>query len=51
MKSVKNISEYQILHLQKNPGGVFRNGAQAQEESICRTSSLYLSLTQNRFLE
>ena len=35
----------------KNPGGGFRNGAQAQEKSICRTSSLYLSLTQNRFID
>jgi uncharacterized protein (TIGR02452 family) len=32
----------------KNPGGGFLGGAQAQEESIARSSSLYLSLTQAR---
>jgi uncharacterized protein (TIGR02452 family) len=33
----------------KNPGGGFLRGAQAQEESIARSSSLYLALTQALF--
>jgi uncharacterized protein (TIGR02452 family) len=32
----------------KNPGGGFRKGASAQEESLARSSSLYLALTQDR---
>lgn len=32
----------------KNPGGGFRTGASAQEESLARTSSLYLALSQDR---
>ncbi|UJR19967.1 hypothetical protein I4U23_023099 [Adineta vaga] len=32
----------------KNPGGGFLKGSNAQEESIARTSSLYLTLSQNR---
>jgi uncharacterized protein (TIGR02452 family) len=34
----------------KNPGGGFLRGANAQEESIVRSSSLYSVLTQTRFL-
>lgn len=32
----------------KNPGGGFLGGAQAQEESLARSSSLYITLTQAR---
>jgi uncharacterized protein (TIGR02452 family) len=32
----------------KNPGGGFRKGASAQEESLARSSSLYLALSQDR---
>ncbi|CAF1472023.1 unnamed protein product [Adineta steineri] len=34
----------------KNPGGGFLKGAQAQEESLARSSSLYLAETQSRFM-
>ncbi|CAF1431635.1 unnamed protein product [Adineta steineri] len=34
----------------KNPGGGFLKGSQAQEESIARSSSLYLAETQSRFM-
>ena len=34
----------------KNPGGGFLRGASAQEESLARTSSLYLALTEERFI-
>jgi uncharacterized protein (TIGR02452 family) len=34
----------------KNPGGGFLRGANAQEESIARSSSLYLALTEERFI-
>ena len=33
----------------KNPGGGFTRGANAQEESLARSSSLYLALTEQRF--
>jgi uncharacterized protein (TIGR02452 family) len=33
----------------KNPGGGFLRGASAQEESLARSSSLYLALSQERF--
>ncbi|CAF1479243.1 unnamed protein product [Adineta steineri] len=33
----------------KNPGGGFLRGSSAQEESLARSSSLYLSISQNRF--
>ncbi len=33
----------------KNPGGGFLRGANAQEESLARSSSLYLALSQDRF--
>jgi uncharacterized protein (TIGR02452 family) len=32
----------------KNPGGGFRKGSSAQEESLARSSSLYLALSQDR---
>ncbi|UJR11182.1 hypothetical protein I4U23_015363 [Adineta vaga] len=34
----------------KNPGGGFLGGAQAQEESIARSSALYLAITQPQFM-
>ena len=34
----------------KNPGGGFLRGSNAQEESLARSSSLYLVLTQSQFL-
>jgi uncharacterized protein (TIGR02452 family) len=40
-----------VLHFAsaKNPGGAFLRGADGQEESLARSSSLYLALTQTRF--
>ncbi|CAF1288001.1 unnamed protein product [Adineta ricciae] len=35
----------------KNPGGGFLGGAQAQEESIARSSSLYMAITQDQFMD
>lgn len=35
----------------KNPGGGFRKGANAQEESLAKSSSLYLCLTKEEFLD
>lgn len=34
----------------KNPGGGFRKGSNAQEESLARSSSLYLAITKEAFL-
>ena len=34
----------------RNPGGGFRKGASAQEESLARSSSLYFALSQDQFL-
>jgi uncharacterized protein (TIGR02452 family) len=57
IEAIREESQYRSMKLgvlnfasAKNPGGGFLGGAQAQEESLARSSSLYAALTKNTAL-